>query len=207
MGPSRLTLATLMLLATLWWPAPGSASDGRQDDAVHFVQTLSNDAIAILSNPVTSDAERRRRYRRLLEQSFAVSTIGRFVIGRYWRAATPDQRSEYLALFREFVLETYSSQIDEFVAGSFRVIKSKPIDRHDTIVSTEVVSSGGRPPVHIDYRVREKGNAYRIVDVIVEGVSLITTQRSEFKSVIARKGVDGLIELLRNHTARSAAAD
>ncbi len=122
------------------------------------------------------------------------------MIGRYWRAATPQQRQEYLSLFRVFVLDTYAQRLDGYSGETIDVIKSLPIDETDTMVSTEIVRRNG-PPIRVDYRVRIRNDGHRIVDVIVEGISLVVTQRSEFASVINRKGLDGLLAVLREHRA------
>jgi len=173
--------------------------------AAGFVKTLGDSAIAVLSDKTVDKSERRRRYRELLDAGFAVKTIARFVIGRYWRVATPEQRDEYLRLFREFVLETYASRLDNYAGEQFKVVGAKPLDDKDTIVSTEI-GSGDGPPIRVDYRVRRRAGDYKIVDVMVEGVSLITTQRQEFASIIDRDGIEGLIALLRERTAKAKAS-
>ena len=100
--PRNVTLVAVALVVALWTPAPVVAAG--PSDAGAFVQQLGDDVIAVLTE-ADSDAERRgTRYRELLDRGFAIDTIARFVLGRHWRAATQTQRSEYLVLFREFVL-------------------------------------------------------------------------------------------------------
>ncbi len=198
-------LRTLIIVAAfLGAGAFAAPADAAVDPnaAAGFVKTLGDNAIAILSDKNADKAERRRRYRELLDAGFAVKTIARFVIGRYWRVATPEQRDEYLRLFREFVLETYASRLDNYAGEQFKVVGAKPLDDKDVIVSTEIGAGDGQP-IRVDYRVRQRDGKFRIVDVMVEGVSLITTQRQEFASIIDRGGIEGLIALLRERTAKS----
>ena len=169
------------------------------EDPSAFVKQLGDRTIEILTNESFSAEDRMTQYRQLLREGFAVNTIARFALGqRYWHAATPDIREEYLGLFQEFVLDIYSKRLNGFSGEAFTIIKSQPIDETDTMVSTEISAADG-PAIHVDYRVRAHEGALQIVDVLVEGVSLILTQRSEFASVINRDGLDGLIDKLRQY--------
>ena len=177
------------------------AAEVAASEASEFVRKLGDDTIAVLATPDTTAEQRKARFRELLDEGFAVETIGRFVLGRYWRAATPAQRSDFLRLFREFILETYAGRLGTYAGETSKVIKELPLDEKDTLVSTEIRSPDG-PPIRVDYRVRARPAGLKIIDVFVEGVSLITTQRAEFASVINRTGgVEGLLELLRERAS------
>ncbi len=193
------SLAVILLIALS--PLPVAA--GTLDDAITFVQNLGDNAIGVLEAPDTTPEQRRVEFRVLLDRGFAVETIGRFALGRYWRAATPEQQQEYLRLFRLFILNTYASRLDDYSGQSFNVVKAHSIDDKDTLVNTEI-SQTNAEPLRVDYRVRAKQGDYKIVDVLVEGISLIRTQRSEFASIINREGFDGLLELMRNYDGATA---
>jgi phospholipid transport system substrate-binding protein len=192
-------IAIILLFALPTPPVAASTLDG----AVTFVQNLGDNAIEVLKDPDTSPEQRRAEFRALLDRGFAVKTIGRFALGRYWRAATPEQQQEYLRLFRLFVLHTYASRFDGYSGQSFNVVKAHPIDDKDTLVNTEIWQANAEP-LRVDYRVRVHQGDYKIVDVLVEGISLIRTQRSEFASIINRDGIDGLLALLRGYDHTSA---
>ena len=192
-------LAVILLLVQSTQPV----SAGTLDEAIRFVQNLGDNAIEVLKAPNTSPEQRRAEFQALLDRGFAVRTIGRFALGRNWRAATPEQQQEYLKLFRQFILNTYASRLDGYSGQSFNVVDARPIDDKDTLVNTEI----GQPdaePLRVDYRVRTKQGTYKIVDVLVEGISLITTQRSEFSSIINREGFDGLLKLMRDYDGAAA---
>ncbi len=99
--PRNVTLVAVALVVALWTPAPVVAGQG---DPGAFVKQLGDDVIAVLAEAGYDAEQRGTRYRELLDRGFAIDTIARFVLGRHWRAATQTQRSEYLVLFREFVL-------------------------------------------------------------------------------------------------------
>ena len=199
--PLRRCIAVIgVALVVALSSSPSVAAGAPSHDPAKFIQWLGDEAIAILTTTNATSAERKERYRDLLERGFAVDTIARFVLGRHWRAATSEQRAEYRLLFREFVLDTYAEQLEGYAGQTFEILKALPLDGVDTIVRTEIKQPSG-PPIRVDYRVRQRSEAFKVIDVQVEGVSLITTQRSEFNSIIARDGLDGLLELLREHGA------
>ena len=189
---SSLTVILLLILS----PLPVTA--GTLDDAITFVQNLGDNAIDVLKAPDSTPEQRRVEFQEILDRDFAVATIGRFALGRYWRPATSEQRLEYLRLFRLFILNTYASRLDGYSGQSFSVVKAHPIDDKDTLVNTEVSQTDAQP-LRVDYRVRARHGDYKIVDVLVEGISLVTTQRSEFASIINREGFDGLLKLMRDY--------
>ena len=192
-------LAVILLLVQSTQPV----SAGTLDEAIKFVQNLGDNAIEVLKAPNTSPEQRRAEFQALLDRGFAVKTIGRFALGRNWRAATPEQQQEYLSLFRQFILNTYASRLDGYSGQSFNVVDARPIDDKDTLVNTEIGQTDAEP-LRVDYRVRTKQGTYKIVDVLVEGISLITTQRSEFSSIINREGFDGLLKLMRDYDGAAA---
>ena len=180
----------------------GGALADQADDAADFIKNLGDETVATLGATDIPSDERMARYQLLVERSFAMKTIARYVLGRNWRAATPEQQTEYLELFRAFVLDSYASKLDSYSGSEFSIIDAQALDEKDTMVSTEV-QSPGNPPVLINYRVRTRSGKHRIIDVIVEGVSLVATQRSEFTSVVDRNGIEGLLELLRERRVQA----
>ena len=122
--------------------------------------------------------------------------VARLILGRHWRTASAEQQEEYLELFRAFALHTLASRLDVYGGQDFEITGAKVVGRDDALVSTRILSDG--PPVAVDWRVRQRDDDSMVaIDVIVEGVSLIVTQRSEFGAVIERRGLDGLLAELR----------
>ena len=192
---SLTRIATLVpfAIALGGWPGPSSASP---DGAAHFVEGLIDEAITVLRIPVEERASRESGFRTLLRDKFDVPLITRLVVGRHWRRATDAQKQAFMLVFEEHIVTIYTAQLgvynDEIVA--IRNVASRT--ERDTIVGTEVMRSSDAPR-QLDWLVREEAGAYRVIDIAAEGVSLMTTKRSEFSSVIQRDGLDGLIEKLR----------
>ena len=179
--------------------ATSNAALASGEEAALFVHRFGNQTIATLAAPDLTLDQRKDQFRGLLIRGFDIPFIGRFVIGRSWRAATPDQRGDYMALYSEFFLKTYASRIGEFAGQTFTVTDARQANAKDFVVRAQIKRPGGKA-FNTDWRVRKIDGGYRIIDIMVEGISLAVTQRSEFASVTQRIGMDGLIAALRSRT-------
>jgi len=200
----RSLLTTLLLLiASASLAAPPNVIAA---DANVFMNELWNRAVEVLSKkaPLT---ERLARFRQLFHADFDGPGIARFVLGRYWRSASEQEQQEYLKLFEDYVVFVYGTRLSNFNGETFKVRGSRP-EGNGLIVATDVISPGGEPPVKIDWRLVTDNGAFKINDVIIEGISMMVTQRSEFASVIQRHGgqVGGLLALMRERTNIANAA-
>lgn len=185
-------------VAAIVRPATGVADDATTR-ASQFIKNLSEQAIGALTQPGISHEERERRARDLLQKNFAIPTIGQFVLGRYWRIATPAEREEYLKLFEDMIITTYINRFSRYSGEKLVVLDAVPTEQSGDIIVSSQITRASDTPVQVNWRVRERDGREQIVDVYVEGVSMGQTQRSEFASVIQNKGgsVGGLIEEMR----------
>ena len=179
---------------------PGAAV-AKADNPTGFIADLGNRAIRTLADTSVNDASRRMQFRELFLLGFDVNTLSRYAIGRYWRKASKDERSEYQQLFTDFIVGTYAARFGQYSGEKFAVTGERAVKGKDTIVQSEIIRPAGAP-VRVDWRVRLRKNGYKVVDIIVERVSMAITQREEFASVIRRNGgkVEGLISVLRSKT-------
>lgn len=175
-----------------------AAGEALIDGAKSFVGTLTNRGLSFLGNEKLSQDARTREFKKLLEDGFDMKTIARFALGRYWREATDKQKKEYLSLFQKRIVDVYSARFSEYDGQNLEIEGARPQGKSDVIVSSTIVGDEG-PSVKVDWRVRYKNGSYKVIDVMVEGVSMALTQRSDFSSVIQRGGgnIDVLLEHLR----------
>jgi phospholipid transport system substrate-binding protein len=190
-------IGALFLLTGLLAAVPQTA--GAQD-ARAFVANLGNQAIQVLG-PSVSPAQRVARFRQLFQNDFDVPGIGQFVLGRYWRTASPEEQQEFLRLFQEYIVQAYAGRLGEYGGEPFRVLGSRPAGDETVVTSQIDRPNGGR--VVVDWYLINRSGAPKITDVYVGGVSMKVTQRDEFASVIQRNGgrVDALLAQLRQRIA------
>jgi phospholipid transport system substrate-binding protein len=175
-------------------PAPAAS------DPAAVVISLGNHALEVLGNNVDPNL-RVARFRQLFSEDFDVPGIARFVLGRYWHIATEPQRQEFVKVFADYIALAYSNRLAEYSGETLRVTGTRPAS-DGSVVSSEILRPNGAPPAKVDWVLTPHGGTYKISDVVVEGVSMAVTQRSEFASVIQRNGgqVQGLITALRQKT-------
>jgi phospholipid transport system substrate-binding protein len=202
----KMVRRSLLMSAFVLMAAPCLAAAPTADpaDAVAFMNRLWDRAVEVLNNKSDPNI-RQARFRQLFHDDFDCPGIARFVLGRYWRNASEDEQKEFVQAFEHYVVLVYTARLSNFGGQTFKVRGSRS-DGDGVIVSTEVHSPGGTSPLHIDWRLVTDKGAYKINDVIVEGVSMMVTQRSEFASVVQRHGgqLRDLLTMMREKTASAA---
>ena len=163
------------------------------------VTDFGDHMLQMLSNPQLSPADRQKQFGALLDKDFDFATIGRFVLGRYWQTATDQEKQKFAPVFRDYVVQSYSVRFGEFSGASFNVTGERPEGPATSIVSTTVKQRNNPTPAKVDWRVSNTTGSPKIVEVIVDGISMSLTHRQEFASLIERQGggVSGLIQQLK----------
>ncbi len=207
MKPLR-SLTIMFVAATGLFVTP-PAMAAANDDAGKYVQDIGSKALAVIGNKSYGKQQKQAELEKIFGNAVDFNWVGRFVMGRFWKQATDDQKTQYQTQYQKFLLLNYTSRFANYSSGSFKVSSSRDDGDNEYTVSTQMtagdVSNG--EPVLVDYRIRKMDGSYKIFDVTVEGVSLLTTQRSEFASVINNKGIDYLIKQLAEKSAAGANSD
>ena len=133
---------------------------------------------------------------------FNFTRMTMLAVGRPWRDASPAQRDQLVRQFRNLLVRTYSTALQQY---SNQVIDVKPIalkaGETETTVRTHIHQPGGQA-IPMDYRMEKAANGWKVFDVTVEGVSIVTTYRSTFATEVSRGGVDGLIKVMSDQNAK-----
>ncbi len=189
----------VVLLLVISWHSGASRASAITDSAQRFIENLADNSFKTLAGPNIDKDERRRRFRVLLNNNFAVKTIGRWVLGRHGRKAKPAQIKEYFILFENLIIDTYADRFTKLSGINLTTTKAMSKGKRDTIVYSELRDDAGKKKASIEWRLRNKKGQFKIVDVMVQGISMGLTQRDEFASVINNKGlgVEGLLQVLR----------
>jgi len=190
-------LITGMAMAVAF-QAPVFAEEPKEQAALALVKNIGDEAIKTLSDKSLSEQQKQVRFEKFLDGSFDMKRIGRFVLGQYWRSATPEEQSEFLKVFRDFMVSSYSEKIGSYSGENLEFKDVTSLNDKESLVHSLIVQPNG-PPVKLDWRVRKTDQGEKIVDVIIEGISMAQTQRSEFASVVSQPGVgvSGLINKLK----------
>lgn len=171
------------------------------ESAKNYIKVLSVEAIDKLTDLSVPKDLREQRFRTMLQENFDVPNISRFVLGRYWRVATPAQQQEFIELFKEMVVQIYMTKLKDYRGQSLQVVGGRlDGDGKYALVETTVVDPAISNKVAVQWRVI-RTTPFKIADVSVEGISMGLSQRSEFSSVIQRGGGQFealLVELRKN---------
>lgn len=193
------------LLLCPWMLISQPVMAGDQNGAQQFIQNMAAKVVSVLENKDTSLEQKDTELKQVFEGNIAINWVGRFVLGRHWRSSTPVQQEAYLSSYKSFIINSYVDRLKEYSGETFNILQTRELGNDQFMLSMEIARPNGQPPVLVDYKVRDENTRYQIYDIVVEGVSLITTQRSEFDAVVSRNGLDYLIKQLSAKAEANAA--
>jgi phospholipid transport system substrate-binding protein len=196
--------------------APAAAqqqTSGSADGAARFVERLGQEAVDELARADLPVEKRQQFFLELLQRGFAMDAISRFVLGRYWRAASEQERAEFQDVFQRVLAQRFLPLFEGYEDDDFQVRGAGPDPSQPELFAVRsLVTQPGQPQsdqmVRVIWRVRHQDGSYEIVDVKAEGVSMAITLRSEYNSAIKRAGgsVARLISMLEDNLAKGAYA-
>jgi len=166
-----------------------------------LVKTITQEVVAVLKQDKDIQAGNPKKVSALIETKilphFDFTRMTRIAMARNWRLASPEQRKELTEEFKTLLVRTYSTALSSYRDQQidFRPLRAKPEDTEVT-VKTEVKQPNSPQPVSIDYEMEKTPGGWKVYDVKVSGVSLVTTYRETFATEVKERGVDGLIKSL-----------
>jgi len=177
-----------------------SMADIDKDASVKLIENVTKEGIEQIINSNSSAEEKNKIFRKLFTENLDLDFIGKYVLGRYWRTANASQRNEFIKLYKEFNVQTWSKRFDEFKGKEFKFNGTSSANNPNQVfVDTSVPANEGAP-ISVKWRVNNINGKLKIIDIIIENVSLAQTARTEYTSYIAKspKGIDDLLESLRS---------
>jgi len=155
-----------------------------------FVQSTVNRASQVLSNNLSKD-QKIIELKSIAAETVDIKGIGMYTLGSYRKILSEDQKKEYAILFEQYFLKTFSSRLAEYSNPEIEVKSKEELNKNYTMVSSVLVSTEQRPEVKIDWRIYTKNpDDLKIRDLIIEGLSLVRTQKEEFASIIESNNGD-----------------
>ena len=184
-------------------PAPSRADQAAEASA--FLMSLTDRAIGQLTDASIPADERKNRFRTLFKENFDIPTIGRFVLGRFWRSASEAEQREFLTVFEDVMVERFAPQFAGYAGTQFQIGAIREVPEDNQLMVSSTVAPPNAEVAQVDWRLRNDGGVFKVLDVIAQGVSMALTLRSEYGSVLKNSGgkIDALIALLRERTAKA----
>jgi phospholipid transport system substrate-binding protein len=189
-----LLLPALALLLPLT-AAAAPASDADRNAAVATVNATVDSVLAVLHDEKLALEQKRNAIEGIAYERFDFNTISRLVLARNWRRMTPAQREQFEQEFKRHLSVTYGDNLDSYGDEKVEITDSRAERNGDVTVRSRIVSDGD--PIAVDYRLRSRDGSWYVIDVIIEGVSLLSNFRSQTQEIISAEGPDGLIQKLR----------
>ena len=187
-----------ILLIAVLGAAPGARAESAAD-ARAMVEKLANRALTVLADKKMTRPAREAEFARLFRTNFHVPSIGVFVLGRHWRRATPAQRKAYLKVFETFIVKTYTVRLTKYAGEKFKVLKAAGPDGRGVYTVDSQIQQPQKSPIPLNWVIRRAKAGLRVVDIVIENLSMAQTQRDDFAAIIRRNGgsIDGLIKALK----------
>jgi len=202
----RPLLAAGLLLGVL---ASGPVAAEAQSPAQVLVETTSTEVLtqlrsesaAIANNPALLDSIAQRA----VLPHFDFERMSQRVLGQHWRKATPEQRSRFMAAFTTLLVRTYATAVFEYRDSDVRFMPARELGDKVQRIRSLVDRHDGRSPLQVDYDVFERDDGWKVMDVAINGISLVVSYRSGFNTDVTKLGMDGLIAQIDEHNAARSA--
>lgn len=192
---------------------PGSVTWAQGEDAAgKFLESFAKRAIKELNDPALSPHVRERRFKELLREAVDIPALGRFVLARHWRRATEKEREDFLSALEDIAVQrflpVFTKEVGPYNPNEFEVLGTRPggTGERSLFVESRVGQREG-PPAKVVWRMRKSDGTFKILDILVEGLSMAITLRDEYNSAIKRLGgVAELVEAIRQKLQEGAYA-
>lgn len=192
---AALTLGALAALAT---PALAAADGGTEP--VKMVKQTANQLLTdIRANKQTYQSQPQKLYEladKVVLPHFDSRYMSQLVLGRYWRQATPQQRDQFVDAFKALLVRTYATSLLQYTDAKLEWLPAQ-VQSGEALVRSRASGANLAAPVPINYRVHKTSDGWKVYDVTVEGISLVTNYRSSYASIIRSQGIDTLIQKLK----------
>jgi len=172
-------------------PAPGPRE---------VVASTVDDVLAVLKDAKLTPEARRERIVEIAYERFDFKTMSKLVLAKYWKRFDAEQREEFLKEFKDFLAHRYGDRIDRYEQEKVEIVGERSAKGGDAIIQTRI----DRPraeAILVDYRLRSREGAWLVIDVKIEGISLVSNYRDQFHEVLSRGGPDKLLTQLRERNA------
>jgi phospholipid transport system substrate-binding protein len=190
-------ITSLLVFLTL-----GIASSWAGEPTQQIKQTTDK-ILAILSNPSLKGPaqaeERRKVIGETVDERFDWEEMSRRSLARHWAARTPEEKKEFMGLFRDLLARTYLNKVDDY-SGETVTYEGDTIDGNYASVKVKIVTSKGEE-IPVEYRVMKRQTNWFVYDITIEGVSFVNNYRSQFNSILSKSPYSELVKKLKDKSS------
>lgn len=202
----QLTAAlALIVFAGIATPALAATNEGAEAAAAMVKETANQLLSEIRADKQTYQTQPQKLHElvdRVVLPHFDFQYMSQLVLGRYWRQASPDQRKQFMAAFKGLLERTYGNSLLENADANLEWMPAREQSGDEVLVRSRASGGNLSSPVPINYRVHKTDDGWKIYDVTVEGISLVTNYRSTYASIIRSQGLDSLIQKLEQKSSQ-----
>ncbi len=173
-----------------------------------LVKSTAEEVLAVVKKDKDIQAGDQKKIFALAEEkilpNFNFERVSRMVLGKSWNKASKEQQDAFQKEFRTLMLRTYATALSKYrnQVIEYKPLRAQPEDKEVT-VKTQILQPGGQP-IGVDYTLERNGDGWKVFDIVIEGVSLVTNYRGQFNNEIRQSGIDGLIQKLADKNKETA---
>ena len=195
---TRILTALVALAMTLVLrPQPAVADDGAQQ----VVRQLTDKVIGVLQDKSASAEAKRGKIRDIVIDYIDFETMSQLTLARNWKPLSDDQKQQFVQEFKEHLAVTYGRNVESYNNEKVQITGDRDAGRGDWIVTTKILRPAGGGDILVDYRLRKKDGTWKVIDLVIERVSLVSNFRSQFQEIMANGGIDKLLKQLHEKNA------
>jgi len=185
-----------------------SENHAESEKVKQYVTKLSDDVLGVIAQKGISDAAKEAKLKEIFVASVDSKWMGKFVLGKYRRTATDEQIGKYMPLYNDYLIYTYIPKFRQYSGETYEILRVKRNDDGEFVVNIELKGVDDNPDLRVDYRlIKNSKGEYKLIDIVGEGISLITTQRSDFGGLISKKGLDYFIGKLEKKVKKLSSGE
>jgi phospholipid transport system substrate-binding protein len=204
----RLCTTTAILVAAATFlaePDVRAATESEVGARAVIAETIE-EVLAVLRNKSVPTEDRIRSLEQIVNVRFDLYVMSRLVLARNWKRFSEEQKEQYVAEFKRYLTNSYGNRIERYDQQEVKIIGEREEPRGDVVVQTKILG-GEFEGALVDYRLRKQDDAWLVIDIVIEGISLVSNYRDQFKSIVSSGGPELLLERLKEKNAAGMAVD
>jgi phospholipid transport system substrate-binding protein len=201
------TVAVVLVALVSGLAAPGArAMTESEAGARAVVSETVDEVLAVLRDKSKPTEERIRLLEKIVYGRFDLYVMSRLVLARNWKRFSEEQKEQYVEEFKQYLTNSYGNRIERYDQQEVKIVGEREEPRGDVVVQTKILG-GEFEGASVDYRLRKQESDWRVIDVVIEGISMVSNYRDQFKSIVSSGGPELLLEKLREKNAAGMVID